>query len=147
MTFKISKKDAARLGLSGIVDGRTTPERRALQSVINHRDYRSYRSGLERRYAELLESRKIVGEIVAWQYECVKLHLGGGAWYLPDFVVIRDEPDGRRVSEIHEVKGFWREAAKVRLKVAVEKFWWFDFFVVYAGGKKGGSFEIERWSK
>lgn len=146
MTFKISKKDAARLGLSGVVDGRTTPERRALQSTINHREYKS---GLERRYAEFLESRKILREIIVWQYEGIRLQLGGGATFMPDFAIIRrDEPDGRRITELHEVKGFWREAAKVRMKVAVDRWQeYFDFYLVTAGGVKGGQFVIERWSK
>lgn len=51
-----------------------------------------------------------------WSYEAIRLRLADGAWYMPDFRVIM--PDG--TEEYHEVKGFWREAARVRIKVAAE---------------------------
>jgi hypothetical protein len=154
VTIKLTADEAKRLGLK---------PSRAKRSPIDHRDYKS---NLERRYAEELESRKIAGDIIDWRYEPIKLHLGGGAWFTPDFLVVVNGPvaglhwestPGDMDAELHvtmwcgmefhEVKGHWEEAAKVRLKVAVEKYPWFSFFVVTAGGKKGGAFEIERWSK
>lgn len=56
--------------------------------------------------------------IANWQFGSVRLHLGGGAWYKPDFIVWLS--DGG--VEVHEVKGHWREAARVRIKVAASKF-------------------------
>ena len=111
---------------------------RVRKSPVKHSDYRS---NLERRYAEILEGRKIVGEIRMWLYEPASLQIGGGARYTPDFLVFN--LDGS--VEFHEVKGFWREAAKVRLRVAIEKFPMFGFFVVTNDRHRG--FVIEKWSK
>jgi len=73
-----------------------------------------YRSQLEADYAAHLETLKVHGEIVAWWYEPERFHLGGGAWYKPDFRVM--SPSGE--IQFVEVKGHWREAARVRIKVA-----------------------------
>lgn len=73
-----------------------------------------YASKLESEYATLLELLKKAGEILWYEYEAVKLRLGDGAYYTPDFLVML--PD--KTLECHEVKGHWREAARVRIKVA-----------------------------
>jgi hypothetical protein len=75
-----------------------------------------YRSKLERDYASRLEFQRRGGQIQWWAHEPQRLRLAGGAYYKPDFAVLM--PDGRL--ELHEVKGFWREAARVRIKVAAE---------------------------
>jgi hypothetical protein len=75
-----------------------------------------YRSKLERDYARRLEFQKRDGVILWWAHEPVRLRLAGGAYYKPDFAVMY--PDGR--IEMHETKGFSREAARVRIKVAAE---------------------------
>jgi len=74
----------------------------------------AYKSKTEEAYAALLQARKLAGEIQRWDYEAERLALGGGAWYKPDFRVIL--PAGE--VEFHEVKGHWREAARLRIKVA-----------------------------
>lgn len=56
----------------------------------------------------------------------IKFQLANGCWYMPDFLVVGD--CGKL--ELHEVKGHWREAAKVRFKVARDKFPWFVWRVV-----------------
>lgn len=95
-----------------------------------------YKSDLERRYATHLQLLQLAGEVAAWRYEAIKLRLADGAWYTPDFMV--EFPDGRL--ECHETKGFMREAARVRLRVAAEQFPCFRFLVVRAAGK---GFEVE----
>lgn len=72
----------------------------------------------ERRYAERLEARRQAGEIRKWVFEGVRLKLGAGAWYKPDFYVVG--PD-RRI-QLHEIKGMWREAARVRIKAAASAY-------------------------
>ncbi len=62
-------------------------------------------------YAEMLERDPSVSW---WKYEGLKLRIGDGAFYTPDFIVMKTD----LTLEIHEVKGFWQEAAKVRIKVA-----------------------------
>lgn len=74
---------------------------------------------LEARYwHEVLEPRRKAGDITWCQYEPFKLQLAPGAWFTPDFGVITSI--GRL--EFHETKGFWREAARVRIKVAARLF-------------------------
>jgi hypothetical protein len=71
---------------------------------------------LERDYAQALSILQRAGEIIHWSYESIKLRLADGAFYTPDFMVVTANGD----LEIHETKGFMREAARVRLKVAAE---------------------------
>lgn len=87
----------------------------------------------EQRYAESLEARRIAGEIEWYAYEGITLKLGKECRYTPDFVVMTS--DG--YLECHETKGFWAEAAKVRIKVAAEKFP-FRFVAMRARAKKDG---------
>lgn len=63
------------------------------------------------------------GEIAEFRFEGMKLRLADGAYYKPDFYYI--DNDG----QIHfdEIKGFWREAARVRIKVAADRFPHFRF--------------------
>ena len=68
-------------------------------------------------YAQLLEYSKREGIIGWYKFEGMKLWLGEGAWYTPDFAVFSTIGDPKSL-QFHEVKGFWREAAKVRIKVA-----------------------------
>jgi len=83
----------------------------------------------ETRYANLLELRKGAGEIRDYRFESIKLRLADRTWYTPDFFVIRMEPCEQDTYEIHEVKGFWRDDARVKIKVAAEMFKEFTFYV------------------
>ena len=66
---------------------------------------------------ELLEPRRLNGEILRYDYEPEKLRLADGTYLAPDFRVILK--DG--TLEWHEVKGgFTREDAWVKLKIAAE---------------------------
>lgn len=87
---------------------------------------------LERRYSDTLTYSK---DVVWFKYEAVKLRLADGAYFTPDFIVMK--ADGEL--QFHEVKGFWREAAKVRIKVAAEIF---PFkFIAVKGSRTGWQFE------
>jgi hypothetical protein len=72
----------------------------------------------ETEYAQILELRKRTGEIEWWKFEGMTLRLADGARFTPDFAV-KFTVAGL---QFHEVKGFMREAAFVRLKVAREMF-------------------------
>jgi hypothetical protein len=72
----------------------------------------------EAAYAVLLEDMKSAGEIQWWAYEAIKLRLADKTYYTPDFAVI----NGQEELEFHEVKGFWREDARVKIKAANEQF-------------------------
>lgn len=87
---------------------------------------RVYKSKLESEYAQVLEIRRLGGDIQWWKYEPIKLRLADGAWYTPDFMYL----DSGGQIHIHETKGFWREAAKVRIKVAASLYPLFRFTAV-----------------
>lgn len=72
----------------------------------------------ESAYAARLEILRRAGEIVWYAYEGVTLKLAHDCRYTPDFVVMRR--DGG--IELHEVKGFMRGDAAVKLRVAAKIF-------------------------
>ena len=94
---------------------------------------------IEQDYAGELEVQKCCGEIADYGYERIRLRLGPGAWYKPDFDVIGT--DG--FIEIHETKGYWREAARVRIKVAAGLYPHFRFLAIYRDPDRALGFRIE----
>ncbi len=87
----------------------------------------------EAAYEAHLEGLKVLGTIQWFAFEGMSLRLAEGSRYTPDFVVMM----ASGVIECHEVKGFWAEAAKVRIKVAADKFP-FRFVAVQKQPKKRG---------
>lgn len=74
---------------------------------------------LEERYArEVLEARKAASEVARYEFEALKFRLADGAYYCPDFAVWL----ASGALELHETKGFWREASRVRIKVAADRY-------------------------
>jgi len=69
-----------------------------------------YRSKLERDFALHLAASG-----AEFYYEPFRLKLADGAYYKPDFLLV-SPTDSTLI--VYEVKGHWREAAKVRIKVA-----------------------------
>jgi hypothetical protein len=94
---------------------------RAMKPII--RDERM--NGTEARYAKLLDLRKKAGEIINWRFEPFGLRLASKTYYHPDFLVVYPGH-----FEIHEVKGFWRDDARAKIKMAAELFPWFKFVAV-----------------
>ena len=93
----------------------------------------------EAEYAQLLAMRKQAGEVAWYRFEGVKLRLADKTFYSPDFAVML--ANGQL--EMHEVKGFWRDDARVKIKVAAEQFP-FRFIAVRKRAKKdGGGFAEE----
>ncbi len=80
----------------------------------------------ETKYAEKLELDKRLGVIRDWQFEAVKLKLAENTFYIPDFLVVML---GGAI-EFHETKGHWEDDARVKWKVAKEKFPYFKFVEV-----------------
>lgn len=72
----------------------------------------------EARYAQHLEKLKRIGDILDYGFERYKLRLAKNTYYTPDFDVT--EADG--TLSFREVKGFWRDDARVKIKVAAEQF-------------------------
>ena len=80
----------------------------------------------EEAYSRTLQERKLRGEIHHWQFEAMALRLADRTTYTPDFFIIM--ADGSIV--FHEVKGFWHQAGRIKIKVAAELHPWFTFIAV-----------------
>jgi hypothetical protein len=92
-------------------------------------------NGLESRYAAMLEEVRIAGGIEWWKFEGMTLKLADDVRYTPDCVV---KVAGGGL-EFVETKGFMREAARVRLRVAASMFP-FPFYLVR---EKNGAWLVE----
>lgn len=96
------------------------------------------RSKLEEDFQLVLLADLQDGKIVWFDYEAIRLRLGDGAYYKPDFVTL--EPNGTMY--FYEIKGFWREAAKVRIRAAAERYRMFTFFAVSKPRGEGWKHEV-----
>lgn len=75
-------------------------------------------NGTERKYAQHLELLRHANAIAWWKFECLKFRLADNTYYTPDFAVMKTSGE----MEMHEVKGFWRDDARVKIKVAADIF-------------------------
>jgi len=90
-------------------------------------------NSLERRYADHLLSLQLAGEILSFSFERHNLKLADRTYYKPDFEVMLT--DG--TIEFHEVKGFMRDDANVKIKVAAQQFPQYVFRLVQWDRKTG----------
>lgn len=93
-------------------------------------------NGTESAYAELLQIRKLAGEIIDWQFEAITFKLADDTRYTPDFTVYL--ADGSM--EFIDAKGGGPIDPKslVKIKCAAEKFWMFRFVMEQKQAKKHG---------
>ena len=103
---------------------------------------------IEAAYAELLELRRLGGEIQKWRYEGIKLRLAHNTWYTPDFVVEMSDD----TVECHEVKATWtkgrfagkagfKEDSRVKIKVAAQIYDTMFRFVAVHGAQRRGTWD------
>lgn len=97
-------------------------------------------NGLEARYAGRLEAMKRAGKLVCWKFEEIKLRLACGTFYTPDFFLML--PDGS--VGFHETKGFWRDDARAKIKIAAGLYPMF-FFVAVRWEAKARAWSFERF--
>lgn len=98
-------------------------------------------NGTEMQYANLLETKKQLGLILWYKFEGVKLRLADNTFYTPDFFVM----DSNYQLQCHEVKGFWTDDARVKIKVAADMYP-FKFVAVMKNKKNsGGGFAVEEF--
>ena len=90
-------------------------------------------NGTEAEYAQTLELRRRAGEIAWYRFEGLKLRLADNTFYTPDFAVML----ANGIIECHEVKGFWTDDARVKIKIAAEMYP-FEFVAVQKRPKKDG---------
>lgn len=95
----------------------------------------------EAAYDEYLWQQRAAGEVFWHKFEAVKLRLADKTFYTPDFMVMPDDS----YLEMHEVKGFWQDDARVKIKVAAS-IYPFKFIAVTAIAKKhGGGWKREEF--
>ena len=93
----------------------------------------------EAAYDQHLALLQHAGEIQWRKFEGLKLRLADNTFYTPDFAVMA--ADG--VMEVHEVKGFWQDDARAKIKIAADMYP-FRFLAIKVKAKKdGGGWEVE----
>jgi hypothetical protein len=90
----------------------------------------------EKAWWQILKARHAKGELAWIGCQNIALKLGDDCRYNPDFFGIEG---GQLVA--WEVKGFWRDDAKVKIKTAARLFPWVQFVVVQR--VKGGGWRTE----
>ena len=89
----------------------------------------------EAAFDQQLKFRMHAGEILWYNFEGISFRLAKGAKYTPDFIVMKDNYE----IEIYEVKGFFRTADRLRLKIAADMY---PFkFIAAIKDKTGWKFE------
>lgn len=95
----------------------------------------------EAAYGMHLEARKIAGEVVWYRFEGMKFRLADNTFYTPDYAVMLSNGQ----LEAHEVKGFWQDDARVKIKVAASMYP-IKFIAVKIKAKRdGGGFAVEEF--
>lgn len=92
----------------------------------------------ETAYAAHLERLKFAGHVLWYRFEGLKLRLADNTFYTPDFAVLA----GDAVLECHEVKGWWQDDARAKIKIAAEMYP-FRFKAFRAEAKKRGGGYVE----
>jgi hypothetical protein len=90
----------------------------------------------EAAYAQHLADEQAAGRVLWYGFERVTLKLADDCRYTPDFAVRM--ADGSQ--EFHEVKGHWRDDARVKIRVAADIFRW-DRFRAVTRCKGGWTYE------
>lgn len=91
----------------------------------------------EAEYGAYLELRRRAGEISWYRFEAMKFRLADLTFYSPDYSVMLANGE----LEQHEVKGFWTDDARVKIKVAADQF----PFRFVAAKKCRGGWEFEHF--
>ena len=105
-------------------------------------------NGDEKAYAQTLESRLLLGEILWYEFEPWSLVIARppeaqATRWTPDFAVLLSDA----TIELVDVKGTRprdEQAERVKIKAAAEKYWFFQFIVARRQAKNaGGGFKVE----
>ena len=75
--------------------------------------------------SRVLKPAAVAGDIAWYRFEGLKLRLADNTFYTPDYAVMRSNGQ----IECHEVKGFWTDDARVKIKVAAAQYP-FEFIAV-----------------
>lgn len=95
----------------------------------------------EQEYNHYLKLLQSANEVMWFKFEGMKFRLADNTFYTPDFAVMNKNNE----IELHEVKGFWMDDARVKIKIASDLYP-FKFIAVKKKAKKeGGGWEIEEF--
>jgi hypothetical protein len=72
----------------------------------------------EAAYGAHLELLKAAGEVLWYKFEGLKFRLADNTFYTPDFAVMTKD----MALEAHEVKGFWQDDARAKIKIAADMY-------------------------
>lgn len=97
----------------------------------------------EAAYGQTLELQLRAGIIVWYKFEALKLRLADRTFYTPDYAVITAS---NLELEFHEVKGFWEDDARVKIKVAAEIYPHFRFIAVTRSKSAPSGWESEAFN-
>jgi hypothetical protein len=113
---RLKRSQPARAARSGGEKGRGVATRRGRKAKDAESEPRGRMNGLETRYVrEILDPRKLVGEIVGYWFQPLRFRMAFNSNYTGDFIV--QTPTGW---ELHEVKGKKWPAELLRFKVCAE---------------------------
>jgi hypothetical protein len=130
----------------GIVESQVNPSGSAAPSRVSGG---ARMNKLEAAYAQQLERDRRAGLIMSWHFEPVKFRLANKTTYTPDFMITRTyelRAYWLNGIEFHETKGFWREDARVKIKVAAEIFPMFKFLgITKKRVRDGGGWNVEEF--
>lgn len=99
------------------------------------------RNRTEASYEMQLERRKNAGEVLWYKFAAIKFRLADNTFYTPDFAVMLANSQ----LEMHEVKGFWEDDARVKIKVAAELYPLQFIGVQKRAAKHGGGWTLEHF--
>ena len=97
----------------------------------------------ERAYVdEVLDPLLRARRIVRWDFQPCKLRLADNSFYTPDFRVVNIN----HFVEFHEVKGWWREDARLKIKYAAEAhpYVFLAIMVKKVAKKRGGGWTFSK---
>lgn len=95
----------------------------------------------EAAYAAHLSELQTAGGILWHKFEGLKLRLADNTFYTPDFAVMKLNGE----IELHEVKGFWQDDARAKIKIAADMYP-FRFIALKVRPKKdGGGWAVEEF--
>jgi len=97
----------------------------------------------EQAYTTHLANLQYAGFVLWYRFEGLKLRLADKTFYTPDFAVL--SCDG--TLECHEVKGFWEDDARVKIKVAADLYPFRFKALKPIAQKRGGGWEEEDFSR
>jgi len=88
---------------------------------------------------EVIIPKQAAGEILWYRFEGLKFRLADNTFYTPDFAVMTS--DGQ--IELHEVKGFWQDDARAKIKIASGMYPFVFVAVMKQKKSAGGGWKIE----